>query len=188
MLLAAMAMTSSPALAAPDTTTVRVDVPPVTVPPVTVAVVETPVDQIIPPGIVPEELPKVEDLAQPLTQVLSPSRPAPAAPPAPSSATAQGVPSSPSASPPTAIGGAAPSVPPPGAVPAATVAGSEIARRPGPGEVDLGQEALRTAGRFWFPLAIAAALIAFVTLQWFVDRRDPKLAAAPLADEILGFS
>ncbi|HSH62109.1 MAG TPA: hypothetical protein VK988_21165, partial [Acidimicrobiales bacterium] len=61
-------------------------------------------------------------------------------------------------------------------------------RRPKPTEVDLRQAAVRTAGRFWFPLAIAAALIAFVTLQWFVDRRDPKLAAAPLADEILGFS
>ncbi len=187
MLLAAMAMTSSPVLAASDTTTVRVDVPPGTVPPVTVPVLETPVDQIIPPVIVPE-LPTVEDLAEPLAQVLPASRPSPAAAPANLPATAQGFPSSPNASPPAVTGGAAPSATPPGAAVATKVGGSEIARRAGPAEVDLGQEALRTAGRFWFPLAIAAALIAFVTLQWFVDRRDPKLAAAPLADEILGFS
>jgi hypothetical protein len=57
-----------------------------------------------------------------------------------------------------------------------------------PADVDLSQAALRTAGRFWVALAIAGGLIAFVTLQWFVDRRDPKLAGSPLSDEVLGFS
>ncbi len=50
------------------------------------------------------------------------------------------------------------------------------------------QEAFRTAGRFWFPLAIAAAMVAFVVVQWMVDLREPKLAASPLIDELLGFS
>ena len=37
------------------------------------------------------------------------------------------------------------------------------------------------------PLALMAALTGFLALQAFMDRRDPKLAAAPVGDEVLSF-
>ncbi len=193
MLLAAVAMTSSPALAASDATTDNTEVPLVTavaqvdVPPVTIPVKDA-VDQALPPGTVSVELPSVAELVEPLVQTLTPARPAPVAVPTPSSASAQ---SSPSASAPASTGstGSVASAPrPSGAPPAASVGGSAVVRLVEPTDVDLSQAALRTAGRFWVALAIAAALIAFLTLQWFVDRRDPKLAGSPLSDEVLGFS
>ena len=45
------------------------------------------------------------------------------------------------------------------------------------------------AQRFVFPLAVAALVAAFVLVQDRIDRRDPKLAAAPIdsRDDVVGF-
>jgi hypothetical protein len=39
------------------------------------------------------------------------------------------------------------------------------------------------------PMALGALLIGFVVLQWFLDRRDPKLVDAPARkdDDSIGF-
>ena len=52
---------------------------------------------------------------------------------------------------------------------------------------DEGGGLVDTAGRFSLPLGLTAALIAFLAVQALVDRRDPKLAVAPMDDEVFGF-
>lgn len=50
------------------------------------------------------------------------------------------------------------------------------------------REALDAARRFSLPLSLVALVVAFLVVQSRVDRRDPKLAAAPITDDLLGFS
>ncbi len=49
------------------------------------------------------------------------------------------------------------------------------------------REVIRTAARFSLPLGLTAAVIVFLSVQALVDRRDPKLAVAPIEDEVFGF-
>lgn len=194
VLLAAGVASPSPALASSNTalietekplvatvaTVVQVDVPPVTVP-------DARLDNVLPPLPV---LPPVTQLLPSLTQLVPAVLPTAAGPAqAPSSSPAQGPAlSQPTVSTPTDVGTGA-SRPPQATAPVEpVVAGYEVDRVPSAAGVDLTQEAFRTAGQFWFPLAIAAAIIAFGVVQWFVDRRDPKLAACPLSDVLLGFT
>ncbi|MBA2752198.1 MAG: hypothetical protein H0U41_08195 [Actinobacteria bacterium] len=44
-----------------------------------------------------------------------------------------------------------------------------------------------TAKKFSFPLTLTGLVVVFVLLQTLVDRRDPKLAAAPMIDELYKF-
>lgn len=37
---------------------------------------------------------------------------------------------------------------------------------------------------FSFPLTLTAMVVVFLLVQTLVDRRDPKLAAAPMSDEL----
>ena len=49
-------------------------------------------------------------------------------------------------------------------------------------------QAVESARQFSLPLGMAGAIAAFLVIQACLDRRDPKLAKAPLTDEVLGFS
>ena len=49
-------------------------------------------------------------------------------------------------------------------------------------------QAGRSARQFSLPLGMAGVITAFLGVQACLDRRDPKLAKAPLTDEVLGFS
>ncbi len=214
VLLAAGVASPSPALASSNTalietekplvatvaTVVQVDVPPVTVPDARLDNVLPPLP-VLPPVTVPDArldnvlppvpvLPPVTQLLPSLTQLVPAGLTNAAGPAqAPSSSPAQGPAlSQPTVSTPTDVGTGA-SRPPQATAPVETaVAGYEIGRVPSAAGVDLRKEAFRTAGQFRFPLAIAAAIIAFGVVQWFVDRRDPKLAACPLSDVLLGFT
>lgn len=48
----------------------------------------------------------------------------------------------------------------------------------------LAQEAARAVRQFSFPLVLTALMVGFLILQTLVDRRDPKLAASPMIDEL----
>lgn len=90
-----------------------------------------------------------------------------------------------------------PAAPAPAPAPAPTAASARPASAPSPNgpsgaavdtaQVDLDREAVRTARRFALPLGLSASLIAFLAVQARVDRRDPKLAMAPVEDEVFGF-
>jgi hypothetical protein len=45
-------------------------------------------------------------------------------------------------------------------------------------------EAARQLG---FPLALAVIVVAFAMIQNYIDRKDPKLALAPIRPEVLRF-
>lgn len=191
VVLAAVVVSPSSALASSDPVVVEAEVPPVRavvqvdVPPVTVPVVDARLDQVLPPVALPVSLPPLQQLLPPLSQSLpAAAPPAAAATAAPPLSPAQGpVPSEP-------VAGASSSGPLPREGPAGSaVAGYGSGPRPGPRAFDaLTRGTLDTAGRFWFPLATAAVVMVFVVVQWFVDRRDPKLSASPLSDELLGFT
>ncbi len=190
LLVAVGVLWASPASASWHTRARQLDVPPATavvdVPPIPVSVPDTPVHQVLPSGPV-VTLPSVQQLLPPLTELMAPAGSPPTGTnPQPSSSTAQR-PLERGDSAPVGAGAATPgpsSITPPVET---AVEGSQVLR-PSTPDVDLTQEALNTAGRFWFPLVIAAALLAFVLIQWMIDRREPKLAASPLSDELLGFS
>lgn len=48
---------------------------------------------------------------------------------------------------------------------------------------------LRAAAILSLPMALGGVMFAFIVLQWFVDRRDPKFAEAPARkdDDSVGF-
>jgi hypothetical protein len=194
VLVAAGILVASPAAASSHTTFIQLDVPPVTtvvqpaVPPIQLPVLDTRADQVLPSGPA-SVLPPVQQLLPSLAPLLTPAASPPAATtPVPSPPSAQSpLPFLPGASASAGVGPANPR-PSPLTPPVATAVQGYEVQRPSTPNVDLTREAFRTAGRFWFPLAIAAALVAFVTVQWVVDHREPKLVASPLTDELLGFS
>lgn len=194
VLVAAEVLFASPAAASSHTRIIPLDVPPVTtvvqpaVPPIQLPVLDTRADQVLPSGPA-SILPPVQQLLPSLAPLLTPAGSPPAATtPVPSPPAAQGsLPFPPSASAPAGVG-AANTRPSPLTPPVASAVQVNEVQRPSTPNVDLTREAFRTAGQFWFPLAIAAALVAFVIVQWVVDQREPKLAASPLTDELLGFS
>ena len=47
------------------------------------------------------------------------------------------------------------------------------------GQVVRPEAAVAVAAEFGFPLALAAAVLGFLLIQGYVDRRDPKLRMAP---------
>lgn len=53
--------------------------------------------------------------------------------------------------------------------------------------VDFAGIALEMAGRFAFPLALSLVVAVFLVVQHWMDRRDPKLASAPIDEEMLAF-
>ena len=61
-----------------------------------------------------------------------------------------------------------------------------ISRRSG-SQGGLGRAAAEVAGRLAFPLALALAVLCFVALQDRLDKRDPRLALAPLDPDFLKF-
>ncbi len=51
----------------------------------------------------------------------------------------------------------------------------------------LAASAAATVKKFSFPLALTAMVVVFLLVQALFDRRDPKLAAAPMTDELYVF-
>ena len=51
----------------------------------------------------------------------------------------------------------------------------------------IGGGAIRTAKQLGFPLALAMIVVAFLMLQNYLDRKDPKLALAPILPEVMRF-
>lgn len=97
---------------------------------------------------------------------------------------------------PGGTGESLPGTPGPPAAGSAQVAGAGGGppdfRPPGPGpppENGNGPKEVidRVAARA-FPLGLLAAVALFLLVQSRIDRRDPKLAASPMTDEVLGFS
>ena len=86
--------------------------------------------------------------------------------------------------------------PPPPAAPATDRLGQPQARLSaavrlpdeGPTAAMVTQQAARAARQFSLPLGMTSMIALFLGFQACLDRRDPKLAHAPLDDEVLGFS
>jgi hypothetical protein len=71
---------------------------------------------------------------------------------------------------------------------AGPVRSTPVARRHEPGVLGrIGGLALETARQLGFPLALALIVIAFAMLQNYLDRKDPKLALAPVRPEVMRF-
>jgi hypothetical protein len=71
---------------------------------------------------------------------------------------------------------------------AGPVRSTPVARRHQPGVLGrIGGLALETARQLGFPLALALVVIAFAMLQNYLDRKDPKLALAPVRPEVMRF-
>lgn len=51
----------------------------------------------------------------------------------------------------------------------------------------IGDAAVEAAKRLGFPLALAAIVVAFAMVQNYLDRRDPRLALAPVRPEVMRF-
>jgi len=51
----------------------------------------------------------------------------------------------------------------------------------------LAQETTQAVKEFSLPLGLTAIVVIFLVVQALVDRRDPKLAAAPMVDELYMF-
>lgn len=141
-------------------------------------------------------VPAADVLAAPEpTATPEPAAPGRAASPAPTSASEEPPPTSASEEPPAASdpdpAGALPPAPAaPGlesvAPTAALVVAAPASVEAAPAEVV--REPLETARRFPVPIALSIALGLYLLVQHRIDARDPKLAAAPLHDEMLGFS
>jgi hypothetical protein len=52
---------------------------------------------------------------------------------------------------------------------------------------DLGRRSVDAARRFPIPTGLAVAVGIYLLVQGRVDKRDPRLAASPRDDELLGF-
>jgi hypothetical protein len=78
---------------------------------------------------------------------------------------------------------------PAGAVPAPGIASSNsVGVRDKPGIFGrIGGAAVEVATQLGFPLALALVVIAFAATQNYLDRRDPKLALAPVRPEVMRF-
>ena len=134
------------------------------------------------PVTVPTTLPATVPALPPLPPVLgqrpAPSRqPTPPAPARPSTATPE---TRPAASPPAPT---APPAAPPDVAPLSPASQPPVERP----RADLAAEAVRTAGRFSLPLGLMTMVTAFLVVQALVDRRDPKLATAPVTDDLYPF-
>jgi hypothetical protein len=58
----------------------------------------------------------------------------------------------------------------------------------GPGLLDrLGGAAAAAARQLSFPIALSLVVVAFVLFQNYLDRKDPKLAVAPIAADVMKF-
>jgi hypothetical protein len=51
----------------------------------------------------------------------------------------------------------------------------------------IGEAAVEAAKRLGFPLALAVIVMAFAMIQNYLDRKDPKLALAPVGPEVMRF-
>ena len=51
----------------------------------------------------------------------------------------------------------------------------------------IGEAAVEAAKRLGFPLALAVIVMAFAMVQNYLDRKDPKLASAPVGPEVMRF-
>jgi hypothetical protein len=68
------------------------------------------------------------------------------------------------------------------------VPSTPVASRNGPGILGrIGGAALETARHLGFPLALALVVIAFAMIQNYLDRKDPRLALAPVRPEVMRF-
>jgi hypothetical protein len=70
----------------------------------------------------------------------------------------------------------------------ATVPSTPAAFKDQPGPFGrIGDAAVEAAKRLGFPLALALVVVAFAMFQNYLDRKDPKLALAPVGPEVMRF-
>jgi hypothetical protein len=165
-------------------------VQPVTVPPVSVPPVTVPPLQVPEVKLPPVQLPSVNLPPLPVTVPGLLGGPSPQAPP--SGAKPQGPPPGGGAGTVSASAPPAPPAPPAAGAPAPRVEGTSVSRLPGTAAPraprPLGRALAETVPFFGLPLTVGGLILIFLIVQGRLDRRDPKLATAPITDEVLQFS